>query len=184
MNGADSEPRRQLPTTAAREMTASQPKWHQLCVEYGGLLEIVFFAIKVTFAGYQFMTDFYSQNRCVCSARSHGPLLCAFCLSFHFKDWRETYYDYRNGDYCAMHTHLRQIDWDAVFGEQRTNSKFEAFQHVMEECVQRFIPEKSRRKKRPWFTRKVERASRKKYHLWKKYQETKEYHIYTSYKRQ
>ena len=31
------------------------------------------------------MTDLYSQNRCVCSTRSHGPLLCAFCLSFHFK---------------------------------------------------------------------------------------------------
>ena len=30
------------------------------------------------------MTDFYSQNRCVCSTRSHGRLLCAFCLSFHF----------------------------------------------------------------------------------------------------
>ena len=27
------------------------------------------------------MTDFYSQNRCVCSTRSHGPLLCAFWLS-------------------------------------------------------------------------------------------------------
>ena len=33
------------------------------------------------------MTDFYSQNRCVCSTRSHGPLLCAFCLSFHFKKY-------------------------------------------------------------------------------------------------
>ena len=32
------------------------------------------------------MNDFYSQNRCVCSTRSHGPLLCAFCLSFHFKN--------------------------------------------------------------------------------------------------
>ena len=31
------------------------------------------------------MTDFYSQNRCVCSTRSHGPLLYAFCLCFHFK---------------------------------------------------------------------------------------------------
>ena len=38
------------------------------------------------------MTDFYSQNRCVCSTRSHGPLLCAFCLSFHFKV--PYYYDY------------------------------------------------------------------------------------------
>ena len=84
MNGADSEPRRQLPTTAAREMTASQPKRRQLCVEYGGLLEIVFFAIKVTFAGYQFMTDFYSQNRCVCSTRLYiiiyNAINCSFCV--------------------------------------------------------------------------------------------------------
>ena len=39
------------------------------------------------------MTDFYSQNRCVCSTRSHGPLLCAFCLSFHsgiLRDVRDT----------------------------------------------------------------------------------------------
>ena len=41
--------------------------------------------MKVTFVGYQFLTDFDSQNRCVCSMRSHGPLLCAFCLCFHFK---------------------------------------------------------------------------------------------------
>ena len=67
------------------KMSATQPKWRQLCVEYGGLLEIVFFAIKVTFVGYQFLTDFYSHNRCVCSTRSHGPLLCAFCLCFYFK---------------------------------------------------------------------------------------------------
>ena len=37
------------------------------------------------------MTDFYSQNRCVCSTRSHGPLLCAFCLSFHFNYCTEYY---------------------------------------------------------------------------------------------
>ena len=37
------------------------------------------------------MTDFYSQNRCVCSTRSHGPLLCAFCLSFHFNAMLATY---------------------------------------------------------------------------------------------
>ena len=31
------------------------------------------------------MTDFYPQNRDVCSTRSHGPLLYAFCLCFYFK---------------------------------------------------------------------------------------------------
>ena len=42
------------------------------------------------------MTDFYSQNRCVCSTRSHGPLLCAFCLSFHFKSLSD-----RQSDNCT-----------------------------------------------------------------------------------
>ena len=87
MNGADSEIRRQLPTTAARENDCNATQVTTvMCRIYGGLLEIVFFAIKVTFAGYQFLTDFYSRNRCVCSTRSHGPLLRAFCLCFHFKN--------------------------------------------------------------------------------------------------
>ena len=45
------------------------------------------------------MTDFYSQNRCVCSTRSHGPLLCAFCLSFHFNlkiEYKSCDYMYTN----------------------------------------------------------------------------------------
>ena len=68
-----------------RKMPVAQPKWRQFSVEVGGLLEIVFFAIKVTFVSSQFPTDFDSQNRCLCSRRSHGPLLRAFCLCFHFK---------------------------------------------------------------------------------------------------
>ena len=41
------------------------------------------------------MTDFYSQNRCVCSTRSHGPLLCAFCLSLHFNIIQRSKYKLR-----------------------------------------------------------------------------------------
>ena len=67
------------------KMNVTQPKWRQFCVEDGGLLEIVFLVIKVTFVGSQFLNDFDSQNRCLCSRRSHEPLLRAFCLCFHFK---------------------------------------------------------------------------------------------------
>ena len=45
-----------------RKMTVTQPKWRQFCVEDGGLLEIVFYAVKVTFVGYQFLTDFDSES--------------------------------------------------------------------------------------------------------------------------
>ena len=43
-------------------MTVAQHKWRPFCVEDGGILEIVFFAIKVTFVGYQFLTDFDSES--------------------------------------------------------------------------------------------------------------------------
>ena len=38
--------------------------------------------------------------------------------------------------------------------------------------------------KKPWLTRTVEKTRQKKYHLWKKYQETRDYHMYQSYKRE
>ena len=49
------------------------------------------------------MIDFYSQNRCVCSTRSHGPLLCAFCLSFHLCVGT-TFYVRLSGSTCANKT--------------------------------------------------------------------------------
>ena len=48
------------------------------------------------------MTDFYSQNRCVCSTRSHGPLLCAFCLSFHFNSLKMIQNDNVDGWCCRL----------------------------------------------------------------------------------
>ena len=85
MIGADSEPRRQLSTTAAKESACSATQVTSVqSRRYGGFLEIVFFAIKVTFVGSQFLIDFDSQNRCLCSKRYNGPLLRAFCLCFHF----------------------------------------------------------------------------------------------------
>ena len=43
MNGADSEPRRRLPTTAARENDCNATQVTSVMVEDGGLLEIIFF---------------------------------------------------------------------------------------------------------------------------------------------
>ena len=63
------------------KMPVAQPKWCQFSVEDGGFF---FLAIRVTFVGSQFLTDFDYQNRCLCSRRSHGPLLREFCLCFHF----------------------------------------------------------------------------------------------------
>ena len=58
------------------------------------------------------MTDFYSQNRCVCSTRSHGPLLCAFCLSFHFNHHTSSYVQFapRNPVHDSSSTFIRIIN--------------------------------------------------------------------------
>ena len=63
------------------------------------------------------MTDFYSQNRCVCSTRSHGPLLCAFCLSFHFNDLASKFPCYLFADDCI----IEQYGETAVSAVNKTN---------------------------------------------------------------
>ena len=81
MNGADSEPRRQLPTTAARENDCSATQVTSVLCRRWRPSRNRIFANKVTFVGYQFLTDFDSES-CLCCRRFHGPLLCAFCLCF------------------------------------------------------------------------------------------------------
>ena len=55
----------------------------------------------------------------------------------------------------------------------------------MEHCVTHFVPiSRKRSKGKPWITKEVNKARRKKYQLWKKYQETKDYNIYVRYKKQ
>ena len=84
MNGADSEPGRQLPTTAAKKNDCNATQVTSVMCRRWRASDNRIFVIKVIFVGYQFLTDFDSQNRCLCSRRSHGPLFCAFCLCFHF----------------------------------------------------------------------------------------------------
>ena len=62
------------------KMTVTQPKWRQLCVEYGSLLEIVFFSIKVTFVGYQFLIDFDSESMCMLYEISWAIAMCILPL--------------------------------------------------------------------------------------------------------
>ena len=60
------------------------------------------------------MTDLYSQNRCVCSTRSHGPLLCAFCLSFHFNCTDAEHINATNNMYGEIIGCLRHAS-DSIF---------------------------------------------------------------------
>ena len=83
MIGANSEPRRQLSTTAARENACSAAQVTSVqCRRWRPSRNRIF--CDQSYFCTQFQTDFDSQNRCLCS-RSHGPLLRAFCLCFHFK---------------------------------------------------------------------------------------------------
>ena len=82
---ADSETRRQLSTAAARGNDCSATQVTSVLCKIWRPSRNLFFAIKVILVGSQFLTDFDSQNRCLCSRRSHGPLLRAFGLCFHFK---------------------------------------------------------------------------------------------------
>ena len=63
MNGADSEPGHQLPMTAAGENECNATKVTSvLCRRWRPSRNCIFFPIKFTFVGYQFLTDFDSES--------------------------------------------------------------------------------------------------------------------------
>ena len=116
----------------------------------------------------------------------HNIVTCDVIVSVQVKEWRETYYDYKRGNYEEMRKFLSDYDWEQAFQNIDVNTKWDHFKAVVNSAVQRFVPisTKKRNKKPRWMSKRAELARRKKYHMWKRYRETREYHLYEAYKRQ
>ncbi|KAK2156381.1 hypothetical protein NP493_1977g00003 [Ridgeia piscesae] len=114
----------------------------------------------------------------------HNIVTCDVIVSVQVKEWRETYYDYKTGNYEEMRTFLR--DWEQALQNTNVNIKWDHFKAVVNSAVQRFLPisTKNRNRKPRWMSKRAEPARRRKYHMWKRYRETREYHLYEAYKRQ
>jgi len=70
----------------------------------------------------------------------HNIVTCDVIVSVQVKEWRETYYDYKRGNYEEMRKFLRDYDWEQAFQNTDVNTKWDHFKAVVNSVVQRFVP--------------------------------------------
>ncbi|KAJ8031241.1 hypothetical protein HOLleu_27911 [Holothuria leucospilota] len=104
-----------------------------------------------------------------------------------FKGKRVMNFDYYKADYNSMKIFLSSVNWREKLYGKSVCEMYECFKSTLEEAVSNFTPIKkctSMSKRKPmWMTKAVVRA-RKKYNLWKRYRETKDYGDFLLYKSQ
>ena len=88
---------------------------------------------------------------------THQPLpgnlhKCDVIVSVQVKEWKETYYDYKRGNYEEMRNFLMDYDWEQAFQNTDVNTKWDHFKAVVNSAVQRFVPisTKKRNRKPRW----------------------------------
>ena len=86
MNGADSEPRRHCQRQQRGKMTSTTQVTSVLCRRWWSSRNHIFgdqsYFCRLSVSDWFWL----SEPMFICSRRSHGPLLCAFCLCFHFNN--------------------------------------------------------------------------------------------------
>ena len=116
----------------------------------------------------------------------HNIVVFQTITETEINEWKETYYDYRKGDYQEMRKYLNGMNWDDVLGKPNVQDAWVSFKTVIEDAISKFVPQKIRRKskrKPMWWSRGIETIRKRKYNLWKKYRETREYEDYVEYNR-
>ena len=96
-------------------------------------------------------------------------------------------FNYYKGDYKQMRDELDSVDWTIKFSECKdVNDMVREFQTVVLNKVESLVPKKlykSRRnsKQAPWITHSLLKNIKRKYHAWKRLQDTKSHQMYLEY---
>ena len=93
--------------------------------------------------------------------------------------------NYYKGNYKKIRANLQEIDWDNEFTScNDVNDMVKTFEGIINVQVEQFIPKKKKpnnNKQAPWITFKLLRCIKRKYHSWKRFQETKTHERYMAY---
>ena len=100
--------------------------------------------------------------------------------------WKTTYVDYRHGRYRKMRTYLKEVKWTEELNKGPTiEAKWNIFKRYLETAVNKFVPTKTRKKKRQpqWWNKEIDRTRKQKIRWWNQYKNTKsdaDYRLYKS----
>ena len=106
----------------------------------------------------------------------------------NYTDWKEKYYDYRNGDYKAMRQYLQDLDISTLLNKDDYSVEdiWKILTNIIHEAVRKFVPIKTRRNRgktsKPlWWNRDIYKARRNRLRWWNRYKESKLHEDYLKY---
>ena len=108
-------------------------------------------------------------------------------LKTNTKEWKENYFDYRNGDYEGMRNFLTNTDWSEIqSNDTSVEYAWTSFRKTIEDAVTQFVPQKTRKPKsrKPLYWNReihIARKNRVKW-WWKTYKRTELQEDYNKYK--
>ena len=127
----------------------------------------------------------------------HDVLIWKYLLSVNEDNVAEedkiTKKNYYKADMISIKESLKKIDWnDLLLNGETDPSKVnlddvvDTFYKEVHKIIDKNVPDcpNSKKKKELWWNKKTMKSMKKKYHCWKRYQETKRYGLYLSYCKQ
>ena len=96
-------------------------------------------------------------------------------------------FNFFKGKYQNMRNNMEQIDWDSEFKDMTdVNSVANRLEEIIKDNIQKFVPLQKKPsnklgKQAPWLDRKSLKAVKRKYHAWRRFQQTKSHDRYLEY---
>ena len=97
-------------------------------------------------------------------------------------------YLYNKGDFESMREELKAVNWEREMEREDANTCWKVFANKLQESMERNIPKAKPRQKNEekprkplWMNRSATSKVKKKYHAWKRYTNTRQYHDYQMY---
>ena len=120
------------------------------------------------------------------ASSDHFSIICDVVVSVDINNNKRQVLDYSKGNYDEMRKYIANIDWNHTLDGKNTEEMWLSFKETIHVAVEKYVPVRKGtiKKKQQWMTRPLLRLVKKKYHLWKKYTQTKSYQDYSIYKKE
>ena len=119
----------------------------------------------------------------------HGVVIwkSTFATNTHNEENFSPKFNFFKGKYQHMRDNMQQIDWDSELKDTTDVNVFaNRLEEIIKENIQKFVPLQKKPsnkygKQAPWLDRKALKAVKRKFHAWRRFQQTKSHVRYMEY---
>ena len=115
----------------------------------------------------------------------HGVVTAEFICEWKSRNEPKMRRAYYKGDYSAIIDKLNEVNWDEKFFEKSTQECWDIFKVIYKQLVEEYIPLITPKEyNEPWMNDKTMKLWKKKYHAWKRFNESGSNQGWDEYKKQ